>query len=160
MILASSSVRAQYFMDQLPEAARQRMRPLGRQLELWLIHLDPPDHTRVRSLVHKAFAPRVVEGLRTRIHKIVNELLDGAQQAGAMDVMGDFAYPLTAAVIAELLGIPPEDRTQFSQWSDSINGFVGAAALRHEELNWLSPVCLSDGIPASPHRNASALAQR
>ena len=122
-----SSARAHYFMDQLPEAARQRMRPLGHQLELWLIHLDPPDHTRIRSLVHKAFAPRVVEGLRTRIHKIVNELLDGVQQAGAMDVMGDFAYPLTAAVIAELLGIPPDDRTQFSQWSDSINGFVGAA---------------------------------
>ena len=122
-----SSVRAHYFMDQLSDTAQQRMGPLGHQLALWLIHLDPPDHTRIRSLVHKAFAPRVVEGLRSRIHQIVNELLDGVQEAGAMDVMGDFAYPLTAAVIAELLGIPPEDRTQFSQWSDSINGFVGAA---------------------------------
>ena len=122
-----SSVRAHYFMDQLPETAQQRLRPLGHQLALWLIHLDPPDHTRIRSLVHKAFAPRVVAGLRIRIHQIVNELLDEVQEAGAMDVMREFAYPLTAAVIAELLGIPPEDRTQFSQWSDSINGFVGAA---------------------------------
>ena len=122
-----SSMRAHYFMDQLPEIAQERMRPLGHQLALWLIHLDPPDHTRVRSLVHKAFAPRVVEGLRVGIHQIVNELLDGVQEAGVMDVMGDFAYPLTAAVIAELLGIAPEDRTQFRKWSDNINGFVGAA---------------------------------
>ena len=122
-----SSVRAHYFMDQLPETAQERMRPLGRQLELWLIHLDPPDHTRVRSLVHKAFVPRVVEGLRVSLHQIVNELLDGVEQAGAMDVMGDFAYPLTANAIAELLGIRQEDRTQFRRWSDNINGFVGAA---------------------------------
>ena len=122
-----SSARAHYFMDQLPETAQQVLRPLGHQLELWMIHLDPPDHTRVRSLVHKAFAPGVVEGLRTRIHQIVNDLLDGVQVARAMDVMRDFAYPLTAAVIAELLGIQREDRKQFSKWSDSINGFVGAA---------------------------------
>ena len=122
-----SSVRAHYFMDQLPEMAQERMRPLGDQLALWLIHLDPPDHTRVRSLVHRAFVPRVVEALRVSIHQIVNELLDGFEEAGAMDVMGDFAYPLTAAVIAELLGIPASDRTQFRKWSDSINGFVGAA---------------------------------
>ncbi|MCY4019650.1 MAG: cytochrome P450 [Chloroflexi bacterium] len=122
-----SSVRAHYFMDQLPETAQQRMQPLGHQLELWLIHLDPPDHSRVRALVHKAFVPRVVEQLRPFIHKIVNELLDGVELAGAMDVMRDFAYPLTAAVIAELLGIRQADRTQFSQWSDNINGFVGAA---------------------------------
>lgn len=122
-----SSVRAHYFMDQLPEAARQRMQPLGRQLELWLIHLDPPDHTRVRALVHKAFAPRVVEQLRLFIHKTVNELLDGVERDGSMNVMRDFAYPLTAAVIAELLGIPQADRSQFGHWSDNINGFVGAA---------------------------------
>ena len=92
---------------------------------------DPPGSTRPHSgsgpWCIKPSLHALVEGLRTRIHKIVNELLDGVQQAGAMDVMGDFAYPLTAAVIAELLGIPPDDRTQFSQWSDSINGFVGAA---------------------------------
>lgn len=122
-----SSARAQYFMDQLPDGAQERMRPLGHQLALWLIHLDPPDHTRVRSLVHKAFVPRVVEGLRGHIHLIVDELLDGVQEAGAMEVLGDFAYPLTAAVIAELLGIPATDRTLFRQWSDNINGFVGAA---------------------------------
>lgn len=57
-----SSVRAHYFMDQLPDQAQEQMRPLGDQLALWLIHMDPPDHTRVRSLVHKAFVPQVVVG--------------------------------------------------------------------------------------------------
>ena len=122
-----SSVRAHYFMDQLPAAAHARLRPLGHQLALWLIHLDPPDHTRVRALVHKAFVPQVIERLRDSIHQMVNNLLDGVAEAGAMDVMAEFAYPLTAMVIAELLGIPSEDRTKFSKWSDSINGFVGAA---------------------------------
>ena len=145
-----SSVRAHYFMDQLPETAQQRMRPLGHQLALWLIHLDPPDHTRVRSLVHRAFAPRVVEGLRGRICQIVNDLLDGVQKAGTMDMMGDFAYPLTAAVIAELLGIRQEDRTQFSQWSDSINGFVGAAHVtaRRAELAQRSMLELMEYLQA------------
>ncbi len=145
-----SSVRAHYFMDQLPETAQQRMRPLGHQLALWLIHLDPPDHTRIRSLVHRAFAPRVVEGLRGRICQIVNDLLDGVQKAGTMDMMGDFAYPLTAAVIAELLGIRQEDRTQFSQWSDSINGFVGAAHVtaRRAELAQRSMLELMEYLQA------------
>ena len=122
-----SSVRAHYFMNQLPETAQERLRPLGHQLALWLIHMDPPDHTRVRSLVHKAFVPQVVEGLRDSVHQIVNELLDGVAEAGEIDVMGDLAYPLTASVIAELLGIPTEDRIRFRNWSDNINGFVGAA---------------------------------
>ncbi|MCY3779982.1 MAG: cytochrome P450 [Chloroflexi bacterium] len=122
-----SSVRAHYFMNQLPETAQERLRPLGHQLALWLIHMDPPDHTRVRALVHKAFVPQVVEGLREAVQQIVNDLLDEVAEAGAMDVMADFAYPLTASVIAELLGIPAEDRVRFANWSDSINGFVGAA---------------------------------
>ena len=122
-----SSVRAHYFMNQLPETAQERLRPLGHQLALWLIHMDPPDHTRVRALVHKAFVPQVVESLRASIQQIVNDLLDGLAEARAMDVMADFAYPLTASVIAELLGIRAEDRTRFRNWSDDINGFVGAA---------------------------------
>ena len=122
-----SSVRAHYFMDQLPATAQERLRPLGHQLALWLIHMDPPDHTRVRALVHKAFVPQVVESLRESIHRMVNDLLDGVVESGSMDVMNEFAYPLTASVIAELLGIRAEDRTRFRSWSDNINGFVGAA---------------------------------
>ena len=124
---AFSSARAHYFMDQLPATARERLQPFGHQLALWLIHMDPPDHTRVRALVHKAFVPQVVESLRESIHQIVNDLLDGVAESGSMDVMEDFAYPLTASVISELLGIRAEDRARFRNWSDNINGFVGAA---------------------------------
>lgn len=122
-----SSERAHYFMDQLPGTARERLRPLDHQLALWLIHMDPPDHTRIRALVHKAFVPQVVESLRESIRQIVNDLLDGFAKSGSMEVMSDFAYPLTASLIAELLGIRAEDRARFRNWSGDINGFVGAA---------------------------------
>jgi cytochrome P450 len=82
-----------------------------------MLFLDPPDHTRVRSRVNKAFTSRVVEGLRPRMQAIIDGLLDRAQEAGRMDVVQDFAYPLPAIVIAELLGVPAEDRGQFIKWS-------------------------------------------
>src|ERR1700736_4759187 len=72
---------------------------------------DPPDHTRLRALVQKAFTPRMVEQLRPRVGSIVRELIDRiAPRGGAFDVITDLAYPLPVVVIAELLGIPPEDR--------------------------------------------------
>ncbi len=81
---------------------------------------DPPDHTRLRALVSKAFTPRVVEQLRPRIVAIVGELLErmsDRQDGGACDVIADLAYPLPVVVIAELLGVPPEDRVNFQEWS-------------------------------------------
>jgi cytochrome P450 len=81
---------------------------------------DPPDHTRLRALVQKAFTPRMVEQLRPRIASIVRELLDRVASSGevrSFDVIGDLAYPLPVVVIAELLGVPPEDRETFRDWS-------------------------------------------
>src|SRR5215467_12613193 len=73
-----------------------------------LLHSDPPDHTRLRSLMNKAFTPRVVEGMRPRIQDLVNELLDQAFSAGPLDLIRDLAGPLPAIVIAEILGAPTE----------------------------------------------------
>jgi cytochrome P450 len=78
---------------------------------------DPPEHTRMRALVSKAFTPRMVEGLRTRIEGMVDELLDEAYERGDIDVVRDFAYPLPIRVICEMLGIPEDDRERFSEWS-------------------------------------------
>src|SRR5690348_12979705 len=79
---------------------------------------DPPDHTRLRALVQKAFTPRMIEQLRPRIIAIVGELLERMAQRGATaDVIVDFAYPLPVVVIAELLGVPAEDRVKFHEWS-------------------------------------------
>ena len=79
--------------------------------------LDPPDHTRLRSLVSKAFTPKVVEGLRPRIQQLVDGLIDEVAEQGSMGVIEDFAYPLPLTVISELLGVPPEDRKTFKAWS-------------------------------------------
>ena len=76
----------------------------------------------MRALVNKAFTPRIVDGMRPRVQAIVDGLLDAVQDAGRMDLIRDFAYPLPAIVIAEMLGVPPDDRNQFKQWSDEIVG--------------------------------------
>jgi cytochrome P450 len=90
-----------------------------------MLRLDPPDHTRLRSLVNRAFTPRAVEALRPRVEHIVDELLDAAQDGGSMDVIDALAYPLPVIVIAEMLGIPAEDRAQFKEWSDAVASTLG-----------------------------------
>ncbi|MCA1835216.1 MAG: cytochrome P450 [Actinobacteria bacterium] len=100
-------------VDDLPD----EVRPLVRSL----ISADPPDHTRLRALVRKAFSPRLVERLRPRIQQIADELLDAVLPAGRMDLIDDYALPLPIMVISELLGIPSADSAQFRAWS---NAFV------------------------------------
>ena len=78
---------------------------------------DPPDHTRLRGLVSKAFTPRRVEALRPRIQQIVDELIDTVGGGGSMDVIEDLAYPLPVTVICEMLGVPVEDHGRFKEWS-------------------------------------------
>ncbi|MFZ5813962.1 MAG: cytochrome P450 [Bacillota bacterium] len=82
-----------------------------------LILQDPPDHTRLRGLVSKAFTPKAVERLRGRIEAIAHELLDRVQGEGRMDLVADFAFPLPATVIAEMLGVPRDNLPRFHQWS-------------------------------------------
>lgn len=85
-----------------------------------LITTDPPRHTDLRSLVNRAFTPRAVDALEPRIEEIANALLDKAAGRGQIDFVKDFSYPLPVIVIAELLGIPSEDRDRFKHWSDEI----------------------------------------
>ncbi|HEX6404617.1 MAG TPA: cytochrome P450 [Pseudonocardiaceae bacterium] len=100
-------------VDDLPD----EVRPLVTSL----ISTDPPDHTRLRALVRKAFSPRLVERLRPRIQQIADELLDAVMPAGRMDLIDDYALPLPIMVIAELLGVASADSAQFRAWS---NAFV------------------------------------
>jgi pimeloyl-[acyl-carrier protein] synthase len=75
-----------------------------------MLFIDPPRHTRLRTLVNKAFTPRVIGRLRGRVEEIVNELLDEVEGRGEMDVISEFAYPLPVKVICEMLGVPLKDR--------------------------------------------------
>jgi len=89
-------------------------------LSKWMLFRDPPDHTRLRTLVNKAFTPRAIENLRPRVQEIVNELLDAVQHEGGMDLMAAFAYPLPVLVICEMLGVPAKDRAIFKEWSGDL----------------------------------------
>jgi len=100
--------------------------------DLSMLFRDPPDHTRLRALVSKAFTPRVVEEMRGRIQEIVDALLDRAQDVGRMDVIADLAYPLPVIVICEMLGVPAENRDLFRHWSVDIARSLDAIALPTE----------------------------
>lgn len=82
-----------------------------------MLMLDPPDHTRLRRLVSKAFTPRTVEKMRPRIVEILTGMLDEQRGAGPFDLMAAVSYPLPVTVICEMLGVPVGDQDQFSGWS-------------------------------------------
>ena len=82
-----------------------------------MLFQDPPDHTRLRALVNKAFTPRVVEAMRPHIQDIVDGLLDRVVPTGTMDIIEDLAYPLPVRVICEMLGVPVGDQASIRQWS-------------------------------------------
>lgn len=85
-----------------------------------LLDLDPPDHTRLRSLVSRAFTPRSVANLESRALEITEELLDAVGDADRFDLIEALAFPLPVIVIAEMIGVPPEDREQIKVWSNDI----------------------------------------
>ena len=86
----------------------------------WMIFADPPRHTKLRGLVSRAFTPRSVAALEPRIRALSGELLDRVVERGEMDLVADFAAPLPMLVIAEMLGIPADDRPRFQAWADAI----------------------------------------
>ena len=93
-------------------------------LARWMVFNDPPEHTRLRRLVHRAFTPRAVEAMRDRARTVAHELLDDVVESGRADLVSDFAFPIPAIVIAEMLGVPPQDRDRFKVWSDQLSSLV------------------------------------
>lgn len=92
----------------------------GEPFSASMISTDPPKHRKLRTLVSQAFTPRAVEALAPRIQAIVDSHLDAALVEGHMDVIENLGYPLPVIVIAELLGVPAEDRAKFKKWSDIV----------------------------------------
>ena len=103
--------------DQLAKMGLSTLSPIAQVMVKQMLFMDPPAHTRLRSLASTAFTPRRVEVLRSHIQEIVDTLLDTVQSAGRMDVIADLAYPLPAIVTAEMLGVPVTDRDQLKAWS-------------------------------------------
>jgi cytochrome P450 len=102
----------QAMLDSLGERInRERQSMLG---------TDPPDHTRLRKLVSKAFTPRAIDNLRGRIQQLVDEALDAVEPSGRMDVITDLAFPLPFTVISEMLGMPMGERDQLRAWSSAM----------------------------------------
>jgi cytochrome P450 len=131
--------------DRIKSTAAQReiaegveVRPVGPP---GFLFLDPPDHTRLRKLVSKAFVPKVIKALEPDITALVDSLLDKVAPAGRFDVIADLAYPLPVAVICRLLGVPIEDEPQFGRASallatalDPVISFTGQAPDSFDEM--------------------------
>jgi cytochrome P450 len=130
----ASSDREIVAVERMPEGFRQPTTPddpiAAAMLEQRpFLFRDPPDHTRLRGLVSKAFTPRVVEQLRARTQQVVDELIDAAMQREAnqsqnanepVDLLEEFAYPLPVRIICDLLGVPLEDQERFKGWSHAL----------------------------------------
>jgi cytochrome P450 len=111
--------------EQLTALGLSALTPLAQVMVLQMLFLDPPAHTRVRSLASKAFTARRVEVLRSHIQDITDSLLGAVQDKGRMDVIADLAYPLPAMVTAEMLGVPTSDWKQLTGWSADFAQMLG-----------------------------------
>jgi cytochrome P450 len=110
---AAPTARTQMFVEQAPSEARER----GAHS---ILNIDPPDHTRLRRLVSKAFTPKMVQNLRPRIEALVDDALDAMAARGKADVISDLAFPLPFTVISEMLGMPEDNRDEVRGWSHTL----------------------------------------
>lgn len=108
-----------------------RANPGSFDLSAHMLNSDPPDHTRLRKLVNRAFTVRSVAALRPRIQEITDTLLDAMAERDEVDLIGSFAVLLPVTVICELLGVPFEDRSDFQRWTKLL---IGGAATTEEEV--------------------------
>ena len=109
--------------------------PVFRSIRHWMLHQDPPDHTRLRGLVVKAFTARRVEDMRPRIQEIVDETLDRLVDQGRMDLIEDYAFRLPVTIICDMLGIPQEHRELFYTSSRAGGRLLDPVPLSRAEID-------------------------
>lgn len=120
----SNAGRVAALLDRLPESDRRRLGLLYEHFSGGLIHSDPPDHTRLRRLIGKAFTPKVMERLRGRTQEIVDELLGRVDPEREVDVIRALAFPLPIRLIGDVLGVAVQDLWRFKEWCDDINDIL------------------------------------
>jgi len=110
----------------LPENRQEEFKELVRMLGLWMIFIDPPEHTRMRKLMNKGFSQPAAEALRPQVQRIVDRILDTLGDVSQVDLVKHLAYPMPVRVISELLGVPETMHEAFLQWSVAIADFNGS----------------------------------
>jgi len=98
----------------------------------FMLMQDPPDHTRLRRLVSRAFTPPAIERLRPHVEQLVSEMLDVVQERGTMDVIADLARPLPSTIICEMLGVPLADRAAFTDWTAHVTHLLAPQSISPE----------------------------
>jgi cytochrome P450 len=129
-----SSARTDQFASSAPPHMQEQLAVCNRFMSLWMVFLDPPRHTVLRSLVTKAFTVNVVEGLRPFVERVVDDVLDVAVAAGKMDVVTDLASPLPAVVIGRMLGVPSRDLGRFKSWTNDVFSLITVPVATEEVI--------------------------
>ena len=111
------------------------MPPMFKPLSRTILDTDGTEHARLRGMIHKAFAPRLIEQMRERVVILANTFLEAAERRGTMDLIRDYALPIPLTLIAEILGIPEKDRMKFHRWTKT---FITLTANEHALL-WALP---------------------
>ena len=133
-VLADRRFSAERTLPQGAESAGAQVNSVQAALARQMLFLDPPDHTRLRTLFAKAFTPNRVESLRPQILEMTTDLLDAAQDAGGcIDFIHDFAIPLPVTVIAQMLGVPVADRDRLRAWSVAFGKLISGRILSSAE---------------------------
>ncbi len=122
-----SSDRLRPFFAALPSSDRARVTQLMRYLTLWMVFRDPPEHTRLRRLAAKVFNVRSMHALRTDVEAITGWLLDSLRDRDEFDFIEEFAGPLPALVIMQMLGVPRDELPRLKRLSDEMALFIGSA---------------------------------
>jgi cytochrome P450 len=115
-----SSDRVRPLVAAMSDEQREKVGRVMEMIQDWMVVSDPPEHTRLRRLVARAFSPKRISASETRISELVDELLDQFIAEGHDEFVRHFAFPLPATVIAELIGAPAEDRDRFGAWSSDL----------------------------------------
>lgn len=112
-------------MAALPADMQVSCAPLGEHVANWLGYTDPPKHTRLRGLLRTTFTPKLAKALARRVTDIADNLIDAMVDRDECDLVAEYAFPLPARVICEILGIPKGDEASFAGWSDAMVAFTG-----------------------------------
>ena len=124
-VLHDFSARTAPSPEQLAAKDLSELNPIAQVMAKQMLFLDPPDHTRVRSLAAQAFTPQRVEAMRSHIRDVANGLLDAIDPGGPVDLMKALAEPFPCIVNAEMLGVPAEDHAQLKLWSMDFGEMLG-----------------------------------